>query len=1077
MDLLEGTGCTFAIQGNHIVISKVPVIAQQQGERTVTGIVTDENRDPIIGANIVEKGTNNGTISDIDGNFTLSVNNNATLHFSYIGYLAQDIVIADKTSFQIVLLEDTHSLDELVVIGYGTMRKRDLTGSIVQIRPDRIANENPNTVQDILRGTAGLQVGYVTSAKGGGSMQLRGQRSVYTAGGHNEPLIILDGMMFYGELSEINPSDIEQIDILKDASAAAIYGAKAASGVIIITTKKGKQGKPLVNVTSNIGVMKWAEGRKTFEPEEYMKHREDWYKSFTYGTNPTTGAYEAYQTGSTPIAYYDHPSNLGIYGVSPEQWRTYTTNADGESDASIYARRLLLIEDILNNYLAGKSTDWFKEYYQTGFNQDYNVSVAGASDKMNYYMSVGYLNNEGVITGDEYQAVHSNLKVEGEVNKWLTIGANINFQDRSDGSIQPNQLMERNSPYANFRDENGEIIRYPTGPNSKFGDRSLFDNQFKNLERGYTIFNSIINAKVKLPFDITYSFNASPRYQFYYNRYHESSQHPDWAASTNGRVQRGQTKRFDWSLNNTIQWNHVFSQRHHVNLTLVQEAEEFQGWSDHIDTQNILPSDALGFHYISSGEKARTSFSSNDNRQTADALLARLFYSYDERYMITTSIRRDGYSAFGQYNPYATFPSIALAWSFIDESFFQWKPMSTGKLRVSWGKNGNRSLSDPYISFANLTSGAMQGYIDASGKLYNISYLRLGRMANPNLQWEKTTAMNFGLDIGFLDNRITGNIEYYVMNTHDMIMNQRLPDFSGFSSITTNLGEVSNRGVEIFINSNNIRNSVLEWNTSLSFSYNKNRIKHLYYEYEDILDNENNVIGQREMDDRTNGWFIGKPISAIWNYRVTGIWQIDEIEEAKRHGQKPGDPKVANIFTADDRVNPDDSTTPVYNDNDREFLGQTAPPILWSLRNDFTFFKNLSLSFNIYSQTGHKILSTNYLNQDNNVNMVTQNWNLYTHEYWTPDNPINKYGRLNAQGPAGLFAPSKIYSRTFIRLENISIGYTLPKEWIQNIAAENVKLYGSVKNVAVWKKDWVYGDPETGNMTPRIFSVGLNITL
>lgn len=1078
------TDIGYEFENNYIVITKKHLLGingtpvGQQNRRRVTGTVVDASNVPVIGANIVVKGTQTGAVTNVDGNFSIEVPDaNTVLQFSYIGYVEQEVTVGNRESLRIQLIEDSQALDEVVVIGYGTMRKRDLTGSIMQIRPDKIADENPNTVQDVLRGIPGLQVGLDISAKGGGSMQLRGQRSVYTDGSHNEPLIILDGMMFYGELSEINPDNIGQIDVLKDASATAIYGAKAANGVIIISTKKGIKGKPVVNLTINSGFTTISDDRKPFGADGYMQYREDWYKTPTYGVNPATGVYEAYQTGQTNPGFYDNIHNLSQYGVSPEQWRAYTTNANGESDTSIYARRLALEEHVLENYLAGRSFDWYKHSYQTGLRQDYNVSVSGASDRINYYMSAGYLNNEGVQRGSKYQSVRSNIKVNGKVTDWLEIGANINFQDRSDGDVQVgDHSMLQNSPYSTPRDEDGNLLIFPMATITKRGNNFDFYRQYVTLEKGFTVFNTILNATVKLPFDVTYSFNASPRYQFYYDRYHESAQHPEWSADPNGLVNREQAKRFDWSLNNTIQWDRTFAEKHRTSLTLVQEAEERQYWQDRIQARNILPTDALGFHNTSSGDPTKSTFSSEDTHETADALLARLFYSYDDRYMLTTSIRRDGYSAFGQSNPYAIFPSVALGWSFVGEKFFQWEPMSTGKLRVSWGKNGNRSLSNPYLSLADLTKGNMQGYIDNSGKMYNIYYLRIARMANPHLQWEKTESLNFGFDFGFFNNRITGNIEYYNMNTHDMIMNQRLPNFSGFNSITTNLGEVSNNGVEIYISSSNIKNEMLEWSTTLSFSYNKNEIKHLYYEYEDVLDANGEVIGRKERDDETNRWFIGQPISTIWAHNVTGIWQVDEIEEAKRHGQKPGDPKVANNYTADDKMNSDGSTTPVYSDRDREFLGQTTPPILWALRNDFTLYKNLNISFNIYSYMGHKSLSGNYRNNDNGGSSITYNYNTSAKKYWTPENPSNRYGRLDAQGPSGATSVDRIYDRSFIRLENISVGYTLPVQWTQRIAVEKVKLYGSIRNVAVWSKDWEYGDPETGGLATRSFSLGLNVT-
>lgn len=1085
-DSLRSKLNVFFLTFSLLLIASFSAFAQQ---KNIEGKVSDKEGNPLIGVSIKVIGTQKGTMTDIDGAFEIEAQVGQSIEFSYLGFAKQQVKISNRAALNIVLEEDSKFLDEVVVVGYGTMRKKDLTGSIVQIRPDKLANENPKTVQDILRGTPGLSVGYDASAKGGGSMQIRGQKSVYTGGGHNDPLIVLDGMIFSGELSEINPDDIGQIDVLKDASAAAIYGSRAATGVIIVTTKKGKVGKPVVNVSANVGITTKSTYREVYSPDGYMQYREDWYKTGTYGVNPATGRYEAYQTGSQKgkIGYYDRPANLEKLGVSSDAWRGYTTNSAGESDASIYARRLGLTDVVLDNYLSSRSFDWYDHTFRTGFNQDYNASVSGASDRMNYYMSIGYLKNEGAVVGNEYSSVRANLKLNGQVTKWFELGANVNFQDRTDGDIQPglghnywdaNQV--RLSPYASYRDADGNLVYRPMGASQNYAWNYDFNRQYMDLDKGYTVFNTVFTAKVKLPFNITYSFNASPRYQYFHDRYFESSKHPDWV-STNGLVNREQAKRFEWALNNTINWEYTFAEKHNVNLTLVQEAEERSYWQDRINARNFLPSDALGYHNTKDGDKTKSSYSSYDDHYTGDALLARLFYSYDNRYMLTASVRRDGYSAFGQNNPYAVFPSIALGWSFVNENFFKWKPMSTGKLRLSWGENGNRSLENPYISIANLVTDKKQGYLDNSGKLVNMNYLRIDRMANPGLEWEKTASWNLGIDYGFLDDRITGNIEFYTMNTHDMIMEQRLPGFTGFSRIATNLGEVNNRGFEISVSSQNIKNRDFEWNTTFGFSYNKNEIKHLYYQYEDVVDEKGNVVGKKEMDDKSNGWFIGQSIGTIWDYRVTGIWQVDELEEAARHGQKPGDPKVKNSYTADDKINADGSVTPVYNDNDKEFLGNSAPPVNWSIRNDFTLWKSLSLSFNIYAYMGHKSLETYYLNQDNAGSLITNGLNTYSKKYWTPENPSNKYGRLNAQGPAGATGAARLHDRSFIRLENISIGYSLPKKWIQKFEIEQAKVSASVRNVAVWKKDWEYGDPETGasnngGLASRIYTIGLNFT-
>ncbi|MBS6240022.1 MAG: SusC/RagA family TonB-linked outer membrane protein [Bacteroides sp.] len=1081
--VFAGTDIYYAMEGKNIMLmSKAKDIAQQSNK--ITGIIKDQEGEPIIGANITVKGQSIGTITDIDGRFVLEASANAIIQISYIGYVSQEVNIENKKNLNIILKEDTEMLDEVVVIGYGTMKKKDLTGAVSQVRPAELSNEAPKTVQDVLRGTAGLRIGFDGSAKGGGSMQVRGQRSVYSDGGHNDPLIILDGMIFYGELSEINPNDISQIDVLKDASSAAVYGAKAANGVVIVTTKKGRSEKPVINFSANVGFVTIGDNRKVYDADGYLKYREDFYITDTYGVNPQTGKYEAYQTGNTPSGYYNRPTeaNLNKHGITLDAWKAQTKQDESMSIEEIWGRRLgLQASDItLNNFLLGRTFDWYDHSFHTGLNQDYNVSVSGNSKKVNYYISLGYLSNEGVARGNEYSAVRSNIKLDTQITPWLSVGANINFQNRTDGDIATNwesQILD-NSPFTTPYGDNGELVPHPMGENAYWkGYNFDYDRQYMDLDRGYMVLNSILNSKVTLPFGITYQFNVAPRYQYYHNRYYQSSQHPDWQAETHNRVTRNQGKRFDWSLNNTITWDYTWAKKHHTILTLVQEAEERQSWADEIIARNILPSEALGLHGTANGDKNLSSFSSTDTRETACGYLARLFYSYNDTYMATFSFRRDGYSAFGTTNPYANFFSGALAWTFTNEKFWAWKPLSSGKLRLSFGQNGNRSLADSYLALANLSLGKYtQGYINAaSGALMDLKYLFVSRLANPNLQWEKTTSWNIGLDLGFLNNRINASLEYYVMPTTDMIMNQSLPSFTGFNSITTNLGRIENRGFELSINSRNIEKENFKWETGFTLSVNKNTIKKLYGESETIIDAAGNTT-TKERDDVTNGWFIGHPVSAIWDYKVTGIWQKDEVEEAAKYGQRPGDPKVQNIYTADDKVNADGSVTPVYNNKDKQFMGETTPPVHWSLRNNFTIYKNWSFSFNMYSYMGHKSLDTNYLNNDNSYSQITNCRNVYTKKYWTVDNPTNTYARLSAQGPTGISAPARVIDRSFIRLENISVAYNIPQEFLEKYKILNAKVFATVRNVATWSKEWEYGDPETGGLAPRTYSLGINLT-
>lgn len=1073
------------VQAYAINFSSIKGLEKVQQQNTINGQVKDQNGVPLPGASVSIKGTKIGTITDFDGKFSLAGDQNSVLIVSFVGFVTQEIVIKDKFDIIVQLKENAASLDEVVVVGYGKMKKKDLTGAIVQVKPEALANQNPQTVQDLLRGVPGLKVGYSADAKGGGSLQIRGQTSVYSDGGHNSPLIILDGMQFYGELSEINPDDIGQIDILKDASATAVYGSKAAAGVIVISTKRGKTGKPVINITTNTTIVNESAYRDVYSPEGYVKYRQDWETAKTYGPNTTSGQYEAYIANRVgQVGYFSNPNQLDQYGITQAQWLGYQPagQTQGKSLNEVWGLRLGITDALLlKNFTEGKTHDWYGSTFRTGINHDNNLSVSGASDNVNYYMSLGYLTSEGAIQGNDYEAVRANMKVDAKITSWLEFGANVNFQDRTDGDIAVgtgtnywDANMLRNSPFSIFKNANGEYERQPMGPTIG-GYNYYYDRQFMELEKGYTVLNTIFNAKVNLPFGITYSFNVAPRYEFFYNRYFQSSGHKGWNPANIG-VDRESGKKFTWNLNNTLAWDHIFAEKHHIVATFVQEAEELQTWSDIIRARNIQPSDALGFHNTANATLLNSSFSTTDTHQTADALMARLFYSFDNRYMITGTVRRDGYSAFGASFPYATFPSVALGWNFNKESWFKWDTMSTGKLRLSWGKNGNRSLADPYLALANLASGtgATMGYIDASGNIVDMKYLGIDRMANPNLQWEKTTATNIGLDLGFLNDRITSTIDVYRMITNDMIMSQRLPEFTGFGSIATNLGEVENRGIEISLTTLNIKNPNFEWTTSVAFSYNKNTINALYGNMEDVKDANGNVIGTKEADDKINGWFIGEPVSQIWDYKVIGIWQKEEWEEAAKYGQRPGDPKVENSYTADD-VN----GKPTYNEKDKQFLGQTAPPVNWSLRNEFKIYKNWNLAINMYSYMGHKSLDGRYMNTYNDGSLYTNNYNPFVNPYWTIDNPTNNWARLDARGPAGA-GTAKLYDRSFIRLDNISLAYTLPKDLLDRLHVRNFKIYASVQNAATWSasREWkYYGDPETGGLATRMFNLGFNVSL
>jgi len=1050
---------TYALLGIVVMLCLIPRLARaQQNRADVTGIVKSEiTGETLWGVSVtVNNAANNFSASvqtDSAGVFTFSrlpAGPGYTFTFSYIGFEKQvlsgyNLKPGADFSLRVQLKNQDQQVNEVVVVGYGTMKKKDLTGAISQLKTTRLEKESPRSVQDLLRsGVPGLYVGQNTSAKGGGDMLVRGQRSLKAT---NDPLIVLDGVIFFGEMSEINPQDIEHFDVLKDASAAAIYGAKSANGVIIITTKKGSTDKPTIRFDANTGIVAMGKKREVYDAQGYLNYRSDLFNSTTRWAKP---------------AMYLQPTeqNLAKYGITMNDWLAYDALTGDPDD--IWLRRIGLFDKERQNYAKGKTYDWFDGSFQHGLQQDYNVSFSGRNkDAFNYYVSMGYLNNKGLIVGDQYRAYRANIKVDGKINKWMHTGVNINFQDRSDGNLEVDwdgQIIN-NSPYALPYDDNGQLDPQPMGASVNQGANTAYHNQYKQLEKGFTVLNTTLYQTIKLPFNITYQLNFSPRMQWFYNRYHESSQNPFW--SDNGKVIRESEKKFDWQIDNIITWDYTFARKHSVKVTLLQNAEEHKGWKESITARDFSPTDALGFHNLGAANPLKTTISSGDFRSTGDALMGRLFYSYDNRYMLTASIRRDGYSAFGASNPRATFPSLAFAWNFANERFFHWEPMSSGKLRLSWGMNGNRSI-DIYQALSNLTTGSGRyPYVQPDGTVYELSQLYVDRMANYNLKWEATSSWNIGLDFGFLNNRITGNMEMYYMPTTDLLMDQSLPDFTGFSTVTTNLGEVVNKGFELGLTTLNMDKKNFEWSTTFGFFFNRNQIKHLYYTYEDVLDADGKVVGSKEIDDISNKWFIGHDISSIWDYKVQGIWQESEREQADRYGEIPGDVKVEDVNN-DGR----------YTNEDKQFLGYTTPRFRWTLRNDFTLFRNFEFSFNMYSNWGHKQTSTDYLN---NFGAGTTWTSSYVRKYWTPENPSNTYARLNSTNVQNI-TPPRVIDKTYIRLDNVAISYTLPRHIAGRLDMSQFKIYAGVRNVAVWAKDWEYWDPETTSLMPRYYTVGLSAT-
>lgn len=1015
----------------------------------VVGTVIDYHGEPLPGVNVVEVGTSRGTITNADGQYMITTSGkDVKLSFSFIGYITKEISTNGKKKIDVTLEEDTQDLEEVVVIGYGTAKKKDLTGAISTVKAEKLEAESPRSVQDLLRAnTAGLTISMSTDAAGTADLQIRGKNTL-TAG--SSPLLVLDGVIYEGSLKDINPNDIQSIDVLKDASSAAVYGAKAANGVVVITTKKGKTGKPIVSFNANVGFVQTSHLPKTVDGPGFIRFRQD------YEEGKTTDADLAKYPGK-----FADPRTLSAYGVDALTWYNYTQKTpvtelpSEEQMLTTWLTRLEMKAPEIANYLAGNVTNWDDLVFQNGFQQDYTASISNRTDNMSYYWSLGYTDREGVKVGERFTNFRTRLNLESKVTKFLTIGMNSSFSSRDNGHLTADVGQRENlSPYAANEIDNpdSEYRMYPTGDNNS--TNPFFHNLYRDRKDMTHTLNANIYAQLFLPFGFEYQMNFTPYYEWneYYN--HESSKDPEWKAK-GGNSERTNKKNFKWQIDNIIRWKKRFNNIHNFEVTLLANAEKGQYWETKAQNSNYSPSDVLGYHRLQAGTVPIVS--SNDTYRTGDALMGRVFYSFKDRYMVTASVRRDGYSAFGQMNPRATFPAVALGWVFSSEKFLEktsdW--LSYGKLRFSWGQNGNRDIGQ-YEALSDMTSG-LHPYIDQNGNLYVTSQLYVNRMANKALKWERTQSYNVGLDFGLFNDILSGSMEIYMAETNDLLVKRSLPEIIGFNEVMSNLGKLSNKGFELSLNANIISNKNFAWNSSGTFSFNRRKILELYGDMVDVLDEEGNVIGQKEADDVKNKWFIGHDPDQIWEYERDGVWQLDEKEEAAKYGLQPGDFKYV-----------DQNDDGVMTDKDRVFQGYKTPRFRWSWRNEFTFYKNFSLSFMMYSNIGQY----GTYNRAANAVSLADRRTWFDQPRWTRTNPEEDYARIGSKNIG-----SNYIKKSFVRLENVTLSYNVPQKFLKKISVQNMRFSLSVRNVGILAPNWEFGDPEGGDITPRTFNLGVNFSL
>ncbi|MET1055172.1 MAG: SusC/RagA family TonB-linked outer membrane protein [Pedobacter sp.] len=1007
----------------------------------VTGSITTKSGTPIPGVSVKVKNERTAVSTGSDGKFSIQAPASAILVISSVGFSTQEVPVNRRSTITVTLAEESQRLTEVVVIGYGTTTKRDATGAISSVKATQLENENPQSVSDVLRGNIpGLSVGLNSSAKGGGDFLVRG-KSTLSAG--TSPLIVLDNVIYNGQLADINPNDIETVDVLKDASSLAVYGAKAATGVIAITTKKGRGDAPTITLNTNVGLAQISKNQRVYQGEEFLSWRADVMRS---------GA-------TTPEYLYNNPGNLPE-GVTISQW----LNGQTGDPVDLWLNRLGLVANEKANYLAGKTINWYDEIFRTGFRQDHTLSLSGKKQEISYYMSLNYQKNQSFVEGGDYTAIRGRINLEGEAAKFLTLGMNVQFADRDeartgDGALEANwSQLTSLSPYGDKYLPNGELRRIPTD-DSGLNARNPFLNMTYNerMNKQNTLFASVY-GRLKLPLGITYQVNFSPGLDFYRTFDYRSSRNPD-VITPGGSATRAQETRYNWQLDNVVKWNKTVADIHNFDVTLVATAEKYQTWWTQASNEGFVPGDVLSYHNLASGIKPVTN--SEDKVYTGDGLVGRLNYTLMQRYLLTLSLRRDGYSVFGINFKRATFPAAALGWVFTDEPFMKnQKWLGYGKLRLSYGVNGNRDLRnpdngtvDPYAALAQLAIAKYQT-VTPGGTASDVNTVQIGsRMGNPDLKWEETTALNVGLDFSVLKDRITGSIDAYSKKTSDLLVRQTLPNVIGYSNVYSNLARINNRGGELNINTKNLTDGNIKWNTNFNFSFNRNKI----------------VALALPTDDPGNGWFIGRDIDVIWDYKVLGVWQQSEMAEAAKFSKaaiKAGDFKLED-------VNGDYA----YSDADKKFLGYKTPRYFFALRNEFNIYKNFDFSFQLLANWGQLKEYNLAKNQPGSVGFARSS--SFVLPYWTPANPINDYARLNSGSSGTSF--NVYWNNSFIRLNTVALSYTLPQALAGKLRLKSAKIYANVNNVAYYAPTWTYWDPQSEGTTPgpapRYYTLGMNITL
>jgi TonB-linked SusC/RagA family outer membrane protein len=963
-----------------IMLMGITQIANAQTKINVKGVVKDATGNALPGATVNIQGTTESTTTDVNGAFKIEVTEGSTLRISFVSMVTKNITVTKNTTILNVVLEDSNKqLNEVVVVGYGTQKRSDVTGSVTTVPKSRLSQlPVTNVLQAVEGAVAGVNVNTSSSIPGRQpSVTVRGQNSISAASG---PFVVVDGIPLTksgGSLNDINPNDIASMEILKDASAVAIYGANGSQGVILITTKRGTTGKPVIRYNGYAG-----------------------YENLGHILEPRDPA-------SFTQKFLDYESQNHLTQQFPEPVYNNSERA---------------------NYAAGHTIDWVKEATQQGFMQDHNLSVTGGTPDVKYFLSGDYLKQKGVVKGYQYNraSVRSNLDVN--VTSFLSIGANLYFANNNYDGGRANLLnATAMSPYGNEYNADGTYTIYPMNPEQLYTN-PLLGLTTNQINRSVNVSG---NGYAEVRFGgvlkgLKYRLNAG----YTYLPTRVDSYSGRLANTPLGSAAALSSETNSYTLDNLLLYTRDFG-KHRIDFTGLYSAQQRKYFTSGVAGTGYI-NDELSFNQIGigatvSGATVNNSFSgSYSDRYALNSQMARLNYSYDSRYLVTLTVRRDGSSVFGaNTSKYGWFPVAALGWNASNEDFLKnSKLINSLKLRASYGKTGNEAVS----VYRTITSDGTVRFPFNGVSTVGIQANNLG---NGNLHWESTNQANIAADFSVLNSRISGTVEYYDSRTTGLLLNRALPTATGYNQVVDNIGKVANKGIEVTLNTRNIDGKDFRWESTIVFATNKNKIVALYGDGK---------------DDIGNKWFIGKPINVIYDYKMTGVWQTGEDPSKQDPVAKPGDLKFADI-------NGDGKITA---DGDRVVLGQQDPKWTGGLTNTF-HYKNFNLS--IFIQTAQGMLKNNA-----DLNYADESGRRNTPAavgYWTPTNNSNEFQSLTYTNTRGYGYPR---NASYTRIKDVTFSYVVPQRLLDKAGISGLTFYMSGRNLKTFT-NWIGWDPEASYST------------